>query len=799
MKMKKLIVLVLICSLLTGQLLCGNATMAASTQGGSTIIYEYGSYENPVYAGSDNNIISDEVALPVMYSGETLGTYDEMVDYIRNNMRERNTNVTFTYMGSFGNLAAKELVSKAIEDAYSDDDNALPYEGDYIYYSFSGYSFSLSISGNRFTADITFRYHTTSGQEQEVTERVNSLLASWDTSSMSDMQKVKLVHDYIVTNVEYDYSYSKYSAYNALIEGSSVCQGYALLTYRMLRGLGLQTRIISGLGNSDRHAWNIVKIGNKYYNIDCTWDSNWSEYDTAAGEWKIDYHCYLLSDEDFVNHKRDSQFLTEEFTETHPMYMQSYYDDNEVNAGAGAYNFTTTSGRALTDSYDGITILVMGGITINGTETVLKSVAAKGVDNIEGVRVVAVDINGNSDTVVAGKINGISQKITACYDENISAKRTMFALAEKAGLLNSDGTVNVPVTIVIDSDNNIRYGYTGSAVSGGRLLNCIYNLKPEIRPEESPVPATKPTATPAVTPTTEPTATPKPSSKATLEPAATPSVTPTTEPSVSPSGTPSTEPSATPTTEPGVSPSGTPSAEPGETPSVTPTTVPSTTPSGMPSAAPTATSSATPTTEPGETPSGTPGTEPSATPTTEPSTTPSATPSATPSVTPSATPSAAPSVTPSAAPTAASTHQSTAAPDSVSNAGPSSAPIVTLQPSTLVGKTFKAAGLRYKVTSDGESRTVRCMGAVKKNIKNLVIPATVKYRSKSFKVTVINAGAFKNNRSIRKLTVGKNVITIMNKAFYRCSKLKKVVIRGRNLKNIGKNAFVGFRRKDILG
>ena len=739
MKMKKLIVLVLICSLLTGQLLCGNATMAALTHEGSTIIYEYGCYENPVYAGSDNNIISDEVALPVMYSGETLGTYDEMVDYIRNNMRERNTNVTFTYMGSFGNLAAKELVSKAIEDAYSDDDNALPYEGDYIYYSFSGYSFSLSISGSRFTADITFRYHTTSGQEQEVTERVNSLLASWDTSSMSDMQKVKLVHDYIVTNVEYDYSYSKYSAYNALIEGSSVCQGYALLTYRMLRGLGLQTRIISGLGNSDRHAWNIVKIGNKYYNIDCTWDSNWSEYDTAAGEWKIDYHCYLLSDEDFVNHKRDSQFLTEEFTETHPMYMQSYYDDNEVNAGAGAYNFTTTSGSALTDSYDGITILVMGGITINGTETVLKSIAAKGVDNIEGVRVVAVDINGNSGTVVAGKVNGISQNITACYDENISAKRTMFAMAEKAGLLNSDGTVNVPVIIVIDPDNNIRYGYTGSAVSGGRLLNCIYNLKPEIRPEEPPVPTTKPTATPAVTPnvtlTTEPAATPKPSSEATLEPAATPSVVPTTEP--------------------GVSPSGTPSAEPSETPSVTPTTAPSATPT--------------------------------------------ATPSATPTATPSATPTGTPSVEPGAAPTAASTPQSTAAPDSVSNAGQSPATIATSPPSTLVGKTFKAAGLRYKVTSDGESRTVRCMGAVKKNIKNLVIPATVKYRSKSFKVTVINAGAFKNNRSIRKLTVGKNVITIMNKAFYRCSKLKKVVIRGRSLKNIGKNAFTGFRRKDILG
>ena len=40
----------------------------------------------------------------------------------------------------------------------------------------------------------------------------------------------------------------------------------------MCREAGLSVRTVSGIGNGQSHAWNIVKIGDYYYNVDATWD-----------------------------------------------------------------------------------------------------------------------------------------------------------------------------------------------------------------------------------------------------------------------------------------------------------------------------------------------------------------------------------------------------------------------------------------------------------------------------------------------------------------------------------------------
>ena len=73
--------------------------------------------------------------------------------------------------------------------------------------------------------------------------------------------------------VSYDYTYSKYDAYNALINHTAVCQGYALLIVSDAFRSRLKTRIITG-GN---HAWNIVSIGGLWYNLDATWDAGMEE------------------------------------------------------------------------------------------------------------------------------------------------------------------------------------------------------------------------------------------------------------------------------------------------------------------------------------------------------------------------------------------------------------------------------------------------------------------------------------------------------------------------------------------
>lgn len=91
---------------------------------------------------------------------------------------------------------------------------------------------------------------------------------------------IKMVHDYLVDNVEYDTSISKdniYNVYGALINNECVCEGYAKALKYLLDGLGIESTLVIGKaqnsqGDSENHAWNYVKIDNNWYAIDSTWD-----------------------------------------------------------------------------------------------------------------------------------------------------------------------------------------------------------------------------------------------------------------------------------------------------------------------------------------------------------------------------------------------------------------------------------------------------------------------------------------------------------------------------------------------
>ena len=107
-----------------------------------------------------------------------------------------------------------------------------------------------------------------------------------------------------------------------------------------------------------------------------------------------------------------------------------------------------------------------------------------------------------------------------------------------------------------------------------------------------------------------------------------------------------------------------------------------------------------------------------------------------------------------------------------------------------VRKTFTIGKkLTYKVTACSKKvKTVTVIGS-KKQLKSITIPATVTYRKMKFKVTEISKNAFKKQKKLTKVTIGKNVTNIGANAFYGDKKLSKVTIKGKNLKKIGKNAF----------
>lgn len=112
------------------------------------------------------------------------------------------------------------------------------------------------------------------------------------TPSLTDLQKLLLLHDRIAVRCEYDYKgYEKYvkaangnpyvqisdyidpesfGMYGTLVLGVSVCEGYARTYQYMLNELGIENYLCSSVDLC--HVWNIVKLGGEYYHVDITFD-----------------------------------------------------------------------------------------------------------------------------------------------------------------------------------------------------------------------------------------------------------------------------------------------------------------------------------------------------------------------------------------------------------------------------------------------------------------------------------------------------------------------------------------------
>ena len=209
----------------------------------------------------------------------------------------------------------------------------MPTQGDYIARHLTTYGIQGGLSGTQLTLYWTVVYKTTTEQEAVVDARVDELIAQWDAEydihDISNVEKVTVIYDYICENVVYDYDHlalgSNYplmfSAYGALIDGTAVCQGYSNLFYRLALELGVDTRIISGIGNGGPHSWNITKLGDSYYYLDSTWDA-------PRAEVGYPYEYFLLGSEKFLaDHSLDAEYKTEAFQKEYPI-SKSDYDFN---------------------------------------------------------------------------------------------------------------------------------------------------------------------------------------------------------------------------------------------------------------------------------------------------------------------------------------------------------------------------------------------------------------------------------------------------------------------------------------
>ena len=113
------------------------------------------------------------------------------------------------------------------------------------------------------------------------------------------------------------------------------------------------------------------------------------------------------------------------------------------------------------------------------------------------------------------------------------------------------------------------------------------------------------------------------------------------------------------------------------------------------------------------------------------------------------------------------------------------------------GTKYTIAGRQYKVTKAGAE--VSLIKANKK-AKSVTIPAVIKVKGVTYKVTSIGAKAFNGSKKLTKVTVGTNIKKISNNAFYKCKSLKTVTIKSVLLtkKTTSKKAFKGVGKKMVI-
>lgn len=113
-----------------------------------------------------------------------------------------------------------------------------------------------------------------------MTERLQRVVENFTPTGDTLYEKVLSIHDYVCASTVYDLTGRYvYSAYGALVDQRSVCEGYAEAFKLLCDQNGIPCVLVSGTGitskGEENHMWNYVRMDDgQWYAVDATWDDD---------------------------------------------------------------------------------------------------------------------------------------------------------------------------------------------------------------------------------------------------------------------------------------------------------------------------------------------------------------------------------------------------------------------------------------------------------------------------------------------------------------------------------------------
>lgn len=176
-----------------------------------------------------------------------------------------------------------------------------------------------------------------------VNEVVDIMVMMYKSGVKTDFDKALWLHDYIITNAEYDGTLNKHGLDNLMLEKTAVCQGYTGTYNYLLKLVGIESACV--FNNTDKHMWSRVKLDGSWYNVDMTFDD--PSFDFIHDRLGFVSHKYfLLTDEEigaFAKHGEKYSSVNNACTDTR--YKNAAFKNAETAvAFIGNNRYFVTSG-----------------------------------------------------------------------------------------------------------------------------------------------------------------------------------------------------------------------------------------------------------------------------------------------------------------------------------------------------------------------------------------------------------------------------------------------------------------------
>lgn len=189
--------------------------------------------------------------------------------------------------------------------------NTLSYVNNFVS-TYNSYN-KIRVNMNNFgRVNIEIQHIYQSSDIAELQAKVDEIYNEIMQDDMTDSDKVKAAHDYIINRTVYDEErsneiksgvvsdsiHTSNTAYGPLFIGKAICGGYTDAMALFLDKIGLPNFKIA----SENHIWNVVYIDGQWKHLDLTWDD--PVVDTGEN---ILTHNYFLISTDDLKKKNEAQ------------------------------------------------------------------------------------------------------------------------------------------------------------------------------------------------------------------------------------------------------------------------------------------------------------------------------------------------------------------------------------------------------------------------------------------------------------------------------------------------------------